>query len=224
MIKTRNLPTLLLMSVTLWSFPSAPAQAATVYISDQLTVPLRSGPSGQHRILHNGLPSGTTLEIVSTDEAAGFTQIVTERGTQGWIRSQYLVNQPIAKVRLERTQSQLRNVEQQLADLKERNSSLDQTSKSQVNANEKQIEHISQLRDELTTIKKVSAAALDTEAQNQLLTETNTRLRDELDDLSEAYNRLESNAENEAILIGAGLILLGLLAGVLIKARPQRSA
>ena len=38
--------------------------AATAYISDELTVPLRSGPSGGHRILHRGLPSGTVLEVI----------------------------------------------------------------------------------------------------------------------------------------------------------------
>ena len=35
----------------------ASASAATLYISDQLTVPLRRGPSNSHKIIHAGLPS-----------------------------------------------------------------------------------------------------------------------------------------------------------------------
>ena len=50
------------------------------YISDVLTVPLRSGPSTAHRILHRGLPSGTQLTILAVDEEAGFTQVRTASG------------------------------------------------------------------------------------------------------------------------------------------------
>ncbi|MGK0260688.1 MAG: hypothetical protein ACI96M_004140, partial [Candidatus Azotimanducaceae bacterium] len=43
-------------------------------------------------------------------------------------------------------------------------------------------------------------------------------------DVAEARDMLADNEANEGIMLGAGLILLGLIAGVLIKARPQRSA
>ena len=44
------------------------------------------------------------------------------------------------------------------------------------------------------------------------------------DQPTELLIRLEDNAENEAILMGAAMILIGLIAGVIIKSRPQRSA
>ncbi|MBA3614153.1 MAG: hypothetical protein H0W49_14835, partial [Nitrospirales bacterium] len=53
------------------------------YISDVVTVPLRSGPTTAHRILHRGLPSGTQLTILGTDEEAGFTQVRTNDGMEG---------------------------------------------------------------------------------------------------------------------------------------------
>jgi hypothetical protein len=34
------------------SISCVPALAATMYVSDQFTVPLRRGPSNSHRILH----------------------------------------------------------------------------------------------------------------------------------------------------------------------------
>ena len=76
------------------------AVAETMYISDSLTVPLRSGPSNSHRILHRGLASGTTMEVLERDEEAGFAHIRTERGTEGWLPMQYLVSEPIARDRL----------------------------------------------------------------------------------------------------------------------------
>ena len=76
------------------------AFAATLYISDELTVPLRRGPSNGHKIINAALPSGLALEVLGEDTAAGFTQVRTPNGTEGWVPTQYLVNQPVAKDRL----------------------------------------------------------------------------------------------------------------------------
>ena len=79
---------------------SSTAQAETAWISDRLTVPLRSGPSNANRILHRGLPSGTRMEVLARDSDSGFVQIRTDRGTEGWLPEQYLVSEPIARDRL----------------------------------------------------------------------------------------------------------------------------
>ncbi len=199
-------------------------QAATAYISDELTVPLRSGPSGGHRIIHRGLPSGTTLETISVDEEAGFTQIRTQRGTEGWIRSQYLVTEPIAKMKLASAQRQAARLEQRLADAQEEIKQLNQSNQQQVSTNQQGSARIRSLEQELARIKEISAGAIATHEENIQLKEINARLGDELDDISEARDRLEDNESNQALMLGAGFVFLGLIAGVLIKARPQRSA
>jgi SH3 domain protein len=105
---------------------ASPGYAADAWISDKLTVPLRSGPSTSHRILHRGLPSGTELTILARDENSDFVQIRTSRGTEGWLPSQYLVNQPIARDRLvaanRRITELTATVERQRKDLANRNS------------------------------------------------------------------------------------------------------
>ena len=203
---------------------SLPLSAATLYISDELTVPLRSGPSGAHRILHNGLSSGTPLEFMSVDEGAGFTQIRTTRGTEGWIRSQYLVAEPIAKMRLAAAQRSLSQSRATLTKEQAKVRELTQSTRTQGSTNTANLSRIASLEAELEEIKRISSGAIEAHAANQKLQDVNTRLKDELDDVAEDRARLEQNAENEAIMIGAVLIFIGLLAGVLIKARPQRSA
>ena len=203
---------------------ATPAAAQTAYVSDELTVPLRSGPSTGHRILHAGLPSGTQMEVIGQDEAAGYTQIRTVRGTEGWVRSQYLVNQPIAKVRLAAAQRELQAAQRQLNQARDQVRELRANNQSQASANQQGQSRITSLENELAELKRISAGAIDQHNENQQLRETNERLRDELDDIAEARNRLEDNAENEAILMGAAMILIGLIAGVVIKSRPQRSA
>lgn len=203
---------------------SATAVAETAYISDELTVPLRSGPSGGHRILHRGLPSGTQLEILSEDTDAGFTQIRTTRGTEGWIRSQYLVREPIAKIRLAEAQRRISQLQRSLEQQRSENQNLAANNASQAQANQQGESRISELEQELAELQRISAGAVQTHEENLQLQAVNQRLQDELDDISEERKMLEDNTQNQGIMLGAGFILLGLIAGVLIKSRPQRSA
>ena len=202
----------------------ASAGAATVYISDELTVPLRSGPSGGHRIIHRGLPSGTQMEILDVNEEAGFTQIRTVRGTEGWIRSQYLVSEPIAKQKLAAAQRALTRAQADLAKEKARVQELTQSNRQQSNENSDKQQQLAKLQAELDEIKRISAGAIEADKNNRILQEANARLKEELDDLAESQARLQDNTQNQMLMIGGALILLGLIAGVLIKARPQRSA
>jgi SH3 domain protein len=200
------------------------AAAETVYISDALTVPLRSGPSNAYRILHRGLPSGTSMEVVSRDKESGFTQIRTSRGTEGWIPTQYLVNQPIARERLvvanreiERLNGLLKKQESQLGSLNREKGQAQQSSTGL----QRQVET---LEKELADIRQISAGAVEEHASNQRLAELNERLRNELANLVLERDTLEDNAQQRWLLVGAGLVLLGLALGVVIKARPRRSA
>src|SRR3954462_11102916 len=79
---------------------AASSVAETLYISDQLTVPLRRGPSNGHKIINAALPSGTALEVLGEDQAAGFTQVRTPNGIEGWVPTQYLANQRPARDQL----------------------------------------------------------------------------------------------------------------------------
>lgn len=214
----------LLLSVVLSTGVTGHAYAETAYISDELTVPLRSGPSGRHRILHAGLPSGTVLEIISVDEEAGFTQIRTQRGSEGWVRTQYLVSEPIARTKLAQAQRRIAQLENAVAEARARIDELTQTNAAQQSTNQAESARVAELEAELARITEISASAVATHEENMQLKDTNARLKDELDDVAEARNALAENEGNQGMMLGAGFILIGLLAGVLIKARPQRSA
>ena len=175
-----------------------PPNAESAYISDELTVPLRSGPSNAHRILHRGLPSGTQLEIIGRDDDAGFTQVRTSRGTEGWIRSQYLVSQPIAKMRLAAAQRELSNAKRELA----------AQARASTNCRPQP-----QPGNQLTQAPRRASSELEARARRDQarfrqrrrsarakpasLEETNARLRDEMDDLAEERNRLQTTARTK---------------------------
>lgn len=190
-----------------------PAPAATLYVSDQFTVPLRRGPSNSHRILHQGLPSGTALEVLGTDDAAGFTQVRTANGTEGWIPTQYLSQQPVARDRLAAADRRVESLEAQVKSLRQ--------SDGRANDLAKQTD---KLQAELTEIRRISATSIANHEENQQLKSSNETLQKQVTQLTERVRQLERNVTLKWLLAGGALVLLGLLIGAWIKSRPKRSS
>ena len=198
-------------------------RAQTVWVSDEFTVPVRSGPSNEHRIVHRGLPSGTELEVLGADTATDYTHIRTAGGLEGWIDTQYLTKEPIARVQLATANNRVQALERQLAQRGEALTELKSTSSQAASTGDRLASQVAQLEAELADVKQVSAGALEEHGRTQELASLNARLRAEVDDLTEESQRLENNTEQRWLLIGGALVLGGLVAGVAIKARPRRS-
>lgn len=194
-------------------FFCVPAPAATLYVSDQFTVPLRRGPSNSHRILHQGLPSGTALEVLGTDDAAGFTQVRTANGTEGWIPTQYLSSQPVARARLAAADRRVESLEAQVKNLRQ--------SDGRANDLAKQTD---KLQTELTEIRRISATSIANHEENKQLKSSNETLQKQVTQLTERVRQLERNVTLKWLLAGGALVLLGLLIGAWIKSRPKRSS
>jgi SH3 domain protein len=202
---------------------AAPAFAATLYISDELTVPLRRGPSNQHRILHAGLPSGMALEVLSEDQAAGFTQVRTPNGTEGWVPTQYLVNQPVAKERLTAANRRIEALEAQLKSLRE-NYQEARGARTQVESRAGELsKQTEKLQTELAEIRRVSATSIANYEENKQLKSENQSLTTQVTQLTERVRQLERNVTLKWFLAGGGLVLIGLIIGAVIKSRPKRS-
>jgi SH3 domain protein len=201
-----------------------PAPAATVYISDELTVPLRRGPSNSHKILHAGLPSGTALEVLGEDSAAGFTQVRTPNGTEGWVPTQFLSNEPIARDRLAAANRRVASLEQQLKTLRDtyqETRGARTQSEGRVTDLSKQTE---KLQAELAEVRRISATSIANYEENKQLKTSNEALQKQVADLSTRVRELEHNVVLKWLLAGGALVLLGLILGAWIKSRPKRSS
>ncbi|MCA9471922.1 MAG: TIGR04211 family SH3 domain-containing protein [Nitrospirales bacterium] len=192
------------------------------YISDELKVPLRSGPSTAHRILHRGLPSGTQLTILAVDEEEGFTQIRTDGGTEGWLPSQYLVVEPIARHKLTAANRRIQQLQSKLDEERKTRVSI-QTEYKDAETNNRTLSSQAQtLSKELEDLKRISGDAMNEHARNVELSKQNERLVEEVGQLSTTVRNLEANVERDWLLYGGGLVLIGLILGIMLKARPQR--
>jgi SH3 domain protein len=193
------------------------------YVSDELIVDFRALPSSNGRILKM-LDSGTWLEVLETSEDNEWSRVRIRDGTEGWVRKQYLVSEPIARVRLESASRQVEQLTRTVSDLQKRLEAV-QSERSEAEQSTSSLTgEVGELELELAEIKRVSVSAIETEAENQRLNELNARLRAELGELVEERDRLAANVQQRWMMIGGGLVLTGLLFGLIVKSRPRRSA
>jgi SH3 domain protein len=69
---------------------STEVSAETRYVSDELTIFMRSGPTKEYRIIGT-LQSGQAVEVLSESEANNATQIRLASGREAWVDSNQLI-------------------------------------------------------------------------------------------------------------------------------------
>ena len=187
--------------------------ADEVYVRDTLYVPLRGGQSTEHRILHRGLRSGTPLERLETNEETGYTQVRTDDGLEGWMQTQYLVDEPIASTQLVDVKSEMLSLgeehQQTLLSLREEKAAKEALAREQQNLADQN----ASLVEELETITTLSANVIAIDERNKQLNEDRDALLQEIKDLNELTDALSDDRAQEWFLRGAGTVLVGLLFG-----------
>ena len=199
------------------------AHAEVRYVTDQMWLQLRSGPSSGHRIIQT-LKTGTPLTIVEEDKDKGYARVTTSRGKEGWVLIRYLVKTPVARVRLAKIEEKLAKVSAELKQTKallaESSNNLEtlQTEKSALE------QTFSSASKELDQIKTLSANAIELDAKSKKLTMRNQELEIQLEALSAENAELSSDRDRTYLLYGGGLVVLGILGGLILPSlRPRKS-
>jgi SH3 domain protein len=215
-------PFRLLISLLFVVSSVAVAQAKTVWVDDQLYLPVRAGAGTQFRIIENAVPSGTPLEVLETTDS-GYTRVRTPKGTEGWVSSQYLSDSPIAADRLKRANRELEQARSELSQVKQQLSETTQQRNALENAEASLSERSETLQEELQRIKSIAADSINLERRNRELREENQKIRNDLEVLTAENERLEASKESDFMLLGAGLVLGGVLLALIIPMlKPTR--
>lgn len=192
------------------------AQSQTRYVSDSFHVPLRETPCARCKIVHWGIPSGTKLDFIEWDEAGEWGHVKTPAGLEGWMEKQYLLDEPVAAIRLEQVQAQLDTTSrenQRLKSLLAQNSSSTAELDTALESVEK--DYASVVR-ELTELKEISANAVELNDQNQALLVRNKNLQSELDVLNARVESLQRDEKKTFMAYGGLLVLAGVLIAIIV--------
>jgi SH3 domain protein len=191
------------------------------YISDQFYVPLRSSPCTTCKIVHKGLKSGTKLSVLGEEEE--WTLVTTESGYRGWVRSQHLSSEPVAREMLEESLFTINSLRSTNAQLElDMQNSFELVESLRASINELKASRNS-LSKELANIKSISSKGIVLNEQNQLLVKHNHMLQEERDVLRTNVDDLQNNKHNESMLYGGFLVLLGsILAAIIPRLRGRK--
>ena len=195
------------------SIISVQALAETVFVQDVIYVPVRGGPTEEHRIIHRGLPSGTPLELIREEEDSGFSLVRLQNGTEGWIKTQYISPEPIARDRLRAQQQRYETLQQENAKLQSSRDGLEVTV-ARLDAEKNGLSlQSNQLQDELDTLTTLSANTISINEENLRLQSRNQLLMEELDHLTQMNGQLVDARDQRWFLIGAATLFMGMLPG-----------
>lgn len=197
--------------------------AQTRYISDVVLVPVRSGAGNQYRIIHSGIKSGTKMTVLEEDPSGDWTKIRTERGMEGWVRTQYLTNSPTAALQLEQAQATLNQaleraetLEQRLSELQTEHQSLSQQAAQDSSERDTYAEELRELRE-------LSADAVNLNQRYRELLQRHELIQTEFDAIKAENDRLKADQTINQWLFGAGLMILGMILMLILPAlKPKK--
>lgn len=211
----------LLLTVGLFT-AAAPLQAGpSRYITDRLEVTLRTGHGNQYKILRM-LPSGTPVEVLEEDPESGYTR-VRVGDTEGWVVSRYLDSQPSGRTRAKALGQEVERLRAELAQVKAEAGKLD-SGRSQLAARLDTLKkENTRLKTELADIRRTSANALALDDENRRLKRRLAELTQEHELVLQSNQSLKDRSARDWFLVGAGVILLGMIIGLIIpKIRWRR--
>lgn len=196
-------------------FASASALAETRYITDELTINMRTGPSNEYRINRN-LKNGDKVEELEVDPATGYTRVRTASNVEGWVSSQYITKTPSAQDRLAIAEARIIELEAQNASLKENSSSLSSTQSSLQTDYQKLVEEHKKLALSEKEIRQKAASTLAIDHLNQQLQIVNSTLEREKATLSAENSELKDSTELSWFLRGAAVLFGGVIVGLVL--------
>lgn len=193
---------------------SAPmAFAAPAWVSDQFEITLRSGPTTSNAI-QLMVRSGMQLDVLERDAESGYSRVRTPGGTEGWVLTRYLMNEPSAREQLQQLTSQLTNAHSRGTSLDSELTAIKaeyETSNRRIATLEREKAAVEQ---ELANIKRTAANVLGIDEQNKSLMNRLSAAQIRADTLDQENRQLSSQTTRYWFMAGGLVLLVGILLGI----------
>ena len=207
----------------LLSIVAGPLHAQAVrYVTDSLRLETRQGPSTNHRITHM-LSSGARVTVLEEEGETGYSRVALDDGTEVWILTRYLMEEPAARAQLGEAQENFTREREMARDLASQLETLGQTTNEIEQSRSALVTDKKVLQTELAQIKQAAADTLAIRERNQDLNTELTTLSADLDAANQRNRALKERSERDWFIAGAGVLLGGMILGLVVpKIRWKR--
>jgi len=186
----------------------------TRFVSDELEITMRNGKSVKFAI-RKMLSSGTKLDVIETDPT-GYSKVRTENGTEGWVLTRYLDNQPSSRDRLAASEQKVANLELEIAQYKTEIEALSSQNSDTGSQNLTLTETSQRLSKELENLRRTASNAMALDTENHKLKEQLQEVDHQTQLLIIENSGLKDNNAKTWFLVGAAVLIAGLLLGLII--------
>ncbi len=190
------------------------ATAETRYVTDSFQITMRSGESTTHRITRM-LNSGSAVNVLSTNPDSGYSKIRIG-STEGYVLTRQLMDEPSARAQLTTMRNEIKalkaapgELRSNLMDVQKKYNELLQAHKELQTIKEKQ-------EAELQSIQRTASNAIRISNERNELRKQVASLTREVEDLKQDNRDLSNEATRDWFLIGAGVIIAGILIGLIL--------
>lgn len=210
-------PKLLSLCLLLACYVLSPtvAMAETRWLSDVLWVNVRTGPGNDYRSLKT-IKSGTRMEVLETAESGDYIRVRTENGLEGWVPARYTSEEPTGDILAANLAAEKAQLQQQNEELDAKYKAL-LADKGDVSGEIEQLRTSNaELTKELNRIKAISENAINLDVQYQDLAEDHARIKNELDILKAENRTLKEYNDNQVLIAGGAMVIVGIFLGVIL--------
>jgi len=200
--------------------------AKTAYVTDELKITLRTGESATHRIARM-LPTGERLTVLSTNPATGYSKVRTAGGSEGFVLSRQLVDQPVARDRLAAAEAEVKMLKAAPGELSSRLAKLAEQHKALLKEHEALKEAKTLVDQKFAALQRTSSNAVRIANERNELRKQVSSMTREVEDVKQQNRELENKTAQNWFLIGGGVVVGGIILGLILphlRVRRRKSS
>jgi SH3 domain protein len=201
---------------------AAGAQAQTRYVTDRTKLEIRGGPGTEHTILR-WLDPGNEIQVLEQDQQAGWSRVrVVDQGTEGWILTRFLMDEPGARNRLAAAERNLAATRDRLATLEAQSRELGANLGSARTELEQTRTRHATVSQDLADLRTAAANVVEISDRNTSLQQRLTEREREVEALTTENARLAGRTNQNWFIVGASVLLAGIVIGLVAPTLRRR--
>lgn len=192
-----------------------PAYAKTVYVTNNLDLPLRSEESNKSKII-SILATGTPLNVLSENSKSGFSHVELKSGMQGYIATRFTMPEPPNNISQELSTKNIIALQTENDSLREELAKAKAAIAPGTTLEKSLTVERDRLDRELTELKKTAANQVQLKNERDSLQERVVNVERDLEQLKLENHSLKDGASQDWFLYGGILSLAGVFLGFIL--------
>lgn len=210
---------LILGGLLLVAWSGAAAQQ-TRYVSEELEVGVRGGPSTQNRIV-SAVRAGQRLTVME-DSGDGWSRVRLPSGNEAWILTRYLQDEPHSRERLAAVEAELAEIRSGADDQEGRIAELLDRRNALTAERDELQSRIASMESELEELRDIASRPQEIQRENRRLEQDLIEARDSADEYRRQVEVMEADSQRRWFMTGALVTVGSVILGIILTRIPTR--